>query len=74
MFRFLYSVFKWIFMILFCTTLLLGAGYNVPQTRDDVEKVKNFVEETWKVDLDEKWDTFMIYYDKFRGMNRRGFE
>ena len=72
MVRFLYSIFRWAFVLILSTILLLGAGWNVPETRDEVESIKVYVEKQLDVDLDERYDTFMKHYNRFRGIRRDG--
>jgi hypothetical protein len=74
MLRFIYRIFKYIFFILFCTTLLLCAGWNVPQTHDDVLKLKDFVEEKFDLDISEKMIILDQAWNKFRGVRKDGFK
>ena len=73
MLGFLYKIFKWVVAIILSTILLLGAAWNVPETRDEFISIKEFAEEQWKVDLDEHYDNFWKHYNKFRGIRKDGF-
>ncbi len=74
MLHFIYSMFKYVFILLFSITLLTLAALNVPQTRDSVITVKDKIEERFDIDIDKYCSEFVRYYDVLRGDRRDGFK
>lgn len=74
MLHFIYSMFKYVFILLFSITLLTLAAWNIPQTRDSVITVKDKIEERFDIDIDKYCSEFVRYYDVLRGSRRGGFK
>jgi hypothetical protein len=72
MFTLLYKLLKYVFAILLCTTLLLGAAWSLPQTRDDVVALKNYVEKQFDLDIYEKMLILEQVWNKYRRIDRDG--
>jgi len=70
----IYKLIKYTFILILCTTLLLGAAWNLPQTQDGILKLENYIEEKFDIDISEKMLILGQAWEKFRNIDRSYME
>ena len=70
MIHFFYTILKYVFILLFSTTLLFMTFWNLPQTHDEMVRIKEFVEEQYDIDIDKINSDFTTLLNRYRGVKR----